>query len=44
VFVEEMTEIEMRDSHILWKIKGVAGKMTYRIFSKFGNPRHVEEH
>jgi hypothetical protein len=42
-FVEEMNEIEMRDKHILWKIKGVAAKMTYRIFSKFGNPSHVED-
>ncbi len=42
-FVEEMSEIEMRDKHILWKIKGVAGKITYRVFQKFGNPNHVED-
>lgn len=42
-FVEEMTEIEKRDNHIIWKIKGIATKTTYRIFSKYGNPKYVED-
>ena len=31
-YVEEMSEVEMRDKHILWEIKGVAARMTYRVF------------
>jgi len=42
-FVEDMNEIEKRDKNIHWKIKGVVSKLTYRIFSKFGNPSHVED-
>lgn len=42
-FIEEMTEIELRDKHILWEIKGLAARMTYRVFQKYGNPTHVEE-
>lgn len=36
-----MSEIEARDKNIHWKIKSIAAKITYRVFSKFGNPRHV---
>ncbi len=42
-FIEDMDEIEKRDSHIVWKIKGIASKTTYRIFSKYGNPKFVED-
>lgn len=31
-FVEEMNEIEQRDKSIQWKLKGIAAKLTYRIF------------
>ena len=40
---EDMDEIENRDKHICWKIKGIAAKVTYRMFSKYGNPKFVEE-
>ena len=42
-FVEDMDEIEKRDNHIIWKIKGIATKTTYRIFSKYGNFRYVDD-
>lgn len=42
-FVEDMNEIEKRDNHVIWKIKGVSCKTTYRIFSKYGNPKFVED-
>jgi hypothetical protein len=38
-FVEDMNEIEERDKHIIWKTKGIAAKTTYRLFSKYGNPK-----
>ena len=40
---EDMDEIEKRDKHICWKIKGIAGKCTYRMFSKYGNPKYVDK-
>ncbi len=40
---EDMDEIEKRDKHICWKIKGIAGKCTYRMFSKYGNPKFVDK-
>jgi importin-7 len=36
-------EIVKRDKSIFWKIKGIAAKITYRIFVKYGNPATVEE-
>lgn len=41
--VEDMDEIERRDKHICWKTKGVAAQTTYRMFSKYGNPKHADE-
>lgn len=41
-FVEELSEVERRDKHILWKIKGIAAKATYKLFSRYGNPKTVE--
>jgi Holliday junction resolvasome RuvABC DNA-binding subunit len=38
-----MTAIEARDKHIFWKIKGIATKIAYRLFSKYGNPKFAEE-
>lgn len=35
--------IVSRDKSIFWKIKGIAGKITYRVFVKYGNPATVEE-
>jgi hypothetical protein len=40
---EDMDEIERRDKNICWKIKGIAGQMTYRLFSKYGNPKFSDE-
>jgi hypothetical protein len=40
---EDMDEIERRDKNICWKIKGIAGQMTYRMFSKYGNPKFADE-
>jgi hypothetical protein len=42
-YTEDMDEIENRDKHICWKIKGIAFQTTYRMFSKYGNPRHCDE-
>jgi Holliday junction resolvasome RuvABC DNA-binding subunit len=41
--VEDKDIIEERDKTLLWKIKGIATKTTYRLFSKFGNPTYVDE-
>jgi importin-7 len=35
--------IEERDKSMPWKIKGIAAKTTYRLFSKFGNPSYVDD-
>lgn len=40
---EDMDEIEKRDKHISWKLKGIAGQCTYRLFSKYGNPKFSDE-
>lgn len=40
---EDMGEIERRDKHICWKAKGIAGQTTYRLFSKYGNPKFADE-
>ena len=34
--------IQSRDKSIYWKIKGIAAKITYRLFIKYGNPKIVE--
>lgn len=41
--IEDMHDIEERDKHIIWKTKGIACKVTYRLFSKYGNPKFVDE-
>lgn len=38
-FSENIEEIATRDKSIQWKIKGIVAKLTYRLFSKFGNPK-----
>jgi hypothetical protein len=38
---EDMEEVERRDKHVVWKVKGVAHQLTYRLFSKYGNAKHV---
>jgi hypothetical protein len=40
---EDMDEIETRDKNICWKTKGVAFQTTYRLFSKYGNPKHCDD-
>lgn len=42
-FNEDMDVIEERDKHIVWKTKGIAAKTSYRLFSKYGNPKFVDE-
>lgn len=42
-FTEDKDVIEERDKNMAWKIKGIAAKTTYRMFSKFGNPTYVDE-
>lgn len=42
-FVEDMNEIEARDKHILWKIKGICSKVTYKLFTHYGNIKIVKE-
>lgn len=38
-----MDVIAERDKAIQWKIKGMASKITYRIFSKYGNPAYKKD-
>ena len=40
---DDMTTIEARDKHIMWRTKGIAAKASYRLFSKYGNPKFVDE-
>lgn len=40
---EDMDDIEARDKNICWKTKGVAFQTTYRLFSKYGNPKHCDD-
>jgi len=40
-FVEDMESIQARDKSLHWKIKGMAAKITYRLFSKYGNLKYV---
>ena len=40
---EDMDAISERDKAIQWKIKGMAAKITYRIFSKYGNPAYTKD-
>lgn len=40
---ENSDEIHKRDKSIQWKIKGLAAKITYRLFSKYANAKFVEE-
>ncbi|CDW76775.1 UNKNOWN [Stylonychia lemnae] len=40
---EELEVIEEREKNLQWKLKGIAAKTTYRLFSKFGNPKYVDE-
>ena len=37
-FTEDQDAIEARDGSIYWKIKGMASKITYRLFCRYGNP------
>lgn len=39
---EDMDEIEKRDKSIVWKTKGMASQVTYRLFSKYGNSKHAD--
>lgn len=36
---ENMEEIAKRDKTNEWKLRGIISKLTYRIFSKYGNPK-----
>ena len=40
---EDPEVIEERDKHLIWKVRGIATKTTYRLFSKFGNPTYVDD-
>jgi hypothetical protein len=40
---DDAIEINRREKHIFWKLKGITAKLTYRIFVKYGNPVIVEE-
>lgn len=42
-FTEEMDEISARDKSIEWKLRGVISKVTYRLFSKYGNSKYAHE-
>ena len=35
----DSVEINIRNENILWKIKGWAAKITYKMFVKYGDPR-----
>jgi hypothetical protein len=34
-YVDDANEIDTRNKHIFWKIKALAGRVTYRMFCKF---------
>jgi hypothetical protein len=36
-------EVVSKNKSIQWKIKGLVGKLTYRIFVKYGNPKIVAD-
>ena len=38
---EDPLIIAERDKHIIWKIKSQAARVTYRLFSKYANPKYV---
>lgn len=40
---EDMNIIADRDKSYLWKIKGMACRITYRLFSKYGKPEYIVE-
>jgi len=40
---DDMDEISSRDSSIHWKIRGAASKISYRLFSKYGQPKFAAE-
>ena len=40
---DDESEIDRREKHIFWKIKGITAKLTYRIFVKYGDPSIVED-
>jgi importin-7 len=40
---DDAIEINRREKHIFWKLKGITAKLSYRIFVKYGNPTIVEE-
>jgi hypothetical protein len=39
----DTAETVARDKSIFWKIKGIAAKITYRVFVKYGDPETVED-
>jgi hypothetical protein len=39
---EDKDVIEQRDSAMIWKIKAIVGRITYRMFSKYGKTKFVE--
>jgi hypothetical protein len=38
-----MDEIAARDKTMQWKLRGIISKLTYRLFSKYGNPKNVHD-
>lgn len=40
---EDRENIIARNKHVHWKIKGMAAKITYRMFAKYGDPEIVEQ-
>ena len=40
---DDMDEISQRDKSIQWKIRGAASKISYRLFSKYGQPKFAAE-
>ena len=38
---EDPLIIAERDKHIVWKIKAQSARVTFRLFSKYANPKYV---
>lgn len=40
---DDIEDIAQRDKHILWKLKGQAARITFRLFSRYANPEYIPE-
>ena len=41
--VQDKECIKIRGKKIQWKLKGTAAKITFKLFTKYGNPKFVDK-